>query len=282
MRCQWQSYIKLLPHWLREPVDRLGKDTLTDLRLRLGQAPQLAFHSKSLWLERVITKEDINFCINAASQYSPWAAATVSHGYITAPGGHRLGICGTAVRQNGACTGFRSVTSLCIRVARDLPDLAGRLGKTDDSLLIIGAPGSGKTTLLRDVVRQRSDRGPGSISVLDERGELFPHEQGAPCFFPGRRTDILSGVPKSQGVVTLIRCMGPSAIAVDEITAPDDCAALLHAGWCGVKILATAHAMDKEDLYRREVYRPLIAGKLFDSLVILQQDKSWRLERMES
>lgn len=281
MRCQWQTYIKLLPQWLQEPVDRLGRDHLTELRLRAGQPPQLVLMSRNLWLERNVTSEDISFCINAASRYSPWSAQSAANGYITATGGHRLGLCGDAVVSEGKCTGFRAVTSLCIRVARDIPDVCGDIRKVDGSILLIGPPGSGKTTLLRDLIRCRSEKGQGSIAVLDERGEIFPFERGKPCFPPGARTDVLTGCDKADGITMLIRCMSPSVIAVDEITAKEDCDALIHAGWCGVQLIATAHAASREELFRRTVYKPLVAAKLFDWLVILHQDKSWKLERME-
>lgn len=280
MMCQWESFIKLLPLWLQEPVDRLGKNTLTEVRLRIGQPPQLIQLSRSLWLEQPTTSDDLTFCINAASQYSPWAATTATQGYITASGGHRIGICGDAVITDGHCTGFRHITSLCIRVARDVPELASKLAKLQGSTLIIGPPGSGKTTLLRDLIRQKSRQISGSIAVLDERNEIFPCAQGKLCFEPGPKTDVLTGLSKGQGIDLLIRCMGPHIIAVDEITAPEDSFALISAAWCGVELLATAHASDKMDLYRRQVYRPILENQLFQYLVTLQQDKSWQLERM--
>lgn len=282
MRCQWQSYIKLLPQWLQEPVDKLGREQLTELRLRVGQPPQLVLVSRSLFLEREISNDDISFCINSASRYSPWMAQTSAYGYITAPGGHRVGLCGDAVVSERHCTGFRTVTSLCIRVARDVPDICGALKDICGSILLIGPPGSGKTTLMRDLIRCQSERRQGSVAVLDERGELFPLVQGRSCFYPGPITDILTGCSKVTGITMLIRCMSPAVIAVDEITSSEDCAALVHAGWCGVRLLATAHATSKEELYRRPVYKPLTDSGLFDWLVILQQDKSWRLERMKS
>jgi stage III sporulation protein AA len=74
--------------------------------------------------------------------------------------------------------------------------------------------------------------------------------------------------------------MGPSCIAVDEITSGADCEALEDAAWCGVRLLATAHARDKQDLYGRKTYQRLIAGGLFDTLLVLDRNKQWRTERM--
>ena len=74
--------------------------------------------------------------------------------------------------------------------------------------------------------------------------------------------------------------MGPAWIAVDEITSERDCAALMKAGWCGVQLIATAHAAKTADLLCRQVYRPLAQSKLFENLVIMRTDKSWYTERM--
>lgn len=281
MRCAWNECVKIVPSWMRESVDRIGKESLLELRLRLGLQPELVLRQKNLLLEGRVTLDDLNFCINAASRYSPWSAATISSGYITAPGGHRLGICGHATVVNHSMVGIKSPTSLCLRVARDFPDLAYPLRNLDGSILIIGKPGSGKTTLLRDLVRQKSDSGTGAISVVDEKGELFPSVGDKFCFPVGQRTDVLFGCKKQEGITSVLRNMSPVIIAVDEITAQEDCQALLHAGWCGVKLMATAHAHDREDLSKRSVYRPLLENKLFDQLIILQPDKSWRLERMK-
>lgn len=277
MKCAWKELMAILPPWCRGEVDTLGRDTLQELRLRLDLPPELIRSNGTVKLKRIVKTEDLSYVVNTASRYSPWSAATAAQGYITAPGGHRIGLCGQAVMQEGNMTGMRQITSLCIRIARDLPGIAGKLQCGSGSVLIIGRPGSGKTTLLRDLIRQRSDSG-ASIAVVDERGELFPVGTD---FLPGSRTDVLTGCSKEQGIDVLLRTMGPATIAVDEITSERDCEALIKAGWCGVSLLATAHASCKEDLYARTVYKPLVKSHLFDTLVVLRPDKSWKAERVE-
>lgn len=281
MMCAWDAYLNLLPGWMRREVDRQGRDSLQELRLRLRHPAEMVTDQGSLWLPRAVSEEDLSFCVNAASRYSPWNAVTSAQGYLTAPGGHRVGLCGEAVIQNGRMSGIRRTSSLCLRVARDFPGIAEKARTLTGSLLIIGKPGSGKTTLLRDLIRQRSDDGPGSVAVVDERGELFPQTQSGACFESGKRTDVLSLCSKPQGIDTVLRTMGPSCIAVDEITAQADCQALLQAGWCGVQLLATAHAAGRHDFFSRPIYKPLAESKLFDVLLIMQPDKSWRAERMD-
>lgn len=280
MRCAWQEYISILPPWMRQAVDELGKNTLLELRLRIDHPPELVTLTGSMYLDRRISRDDLCYVVNAASQYSPWAAETVSRCYITSNGGHRIGLCGEAIVKNGEMVGIRSPTSLCIRVARDYPGIAKSIPKDRGSILIIGKPGSGKTTLLRDLIRQYSSYMDTAVGVVDERGELFPVVQGSSCFLTGSKTDIITGCSKKDGVLSLIRTMGPGCVAVDEITQQEDCEALIHAGWCGVTLLATAHALDRHDLISRSIYAPLLNSKLFSTLLIMQKDKSWKAERM--
>ncbi len=280
MKCAWQALLDILPLWLREDVDKLGRDTLQEIRLRLNQPPELVLAEKRLILHRVVMIEDLQFCVNVTSRYSPWTSSTISNGYITAPGGHRVGICGNVINSKHQMTGIRSVCSICIRVARDILGLAEKARLYSGSVLIIGPPGAGKTTLLRDFIRQRSDFNNEFISVVDEREEIFPFENKAPCFPMGKHTDVISGCSKSAGIEMALRNMTPETIAVDEITAEEDCDALVHAGWCGVKLLATAHAGSKEDLFRRPVYKTLCDSGIFDTLLILHRDKTWIGERV--
>lgn len=95
----------------------------------------------------------------------------------------------------------------------------------------------------------------------------------------GPRTDVLDACPKALGIPMALRAMNPQAIAVDEITAEADARALLRAANCGVRLLATAHGTSAADLRRRSVYRPLAESGVFQTLLILRQDKSFRSER---
>lgn len=280
MNCAWQAYLNLLPQWMRQEVDSLGRESLQELRLRVGRAPELVLQNGCRNLEKIVTSNDLNYCINTASQYSPWSSSTISNGFITAPGGHRLGICGEMAIINGKLSTVSNVTSICIRVARDFPGIGIRAAGLPGSLLIIGSPGRGKTTLMRDIIRQKSNTGSGAVAVVDERRELFPIAGGEFCFSPGLRTEVMSGCRKSAGVEMMIRTMNPRWVAVDEITASEDCEAILQAGWCGVCVLATAHAENLADFLHRPVYKPIVQCGIFENIVVMQPDQSWILERV--
>lgn len=272
MMCAWEALLEIVPRQMREYVDTLGRYTLQELRLRQGAPPELVLSGGSRWLDMACRREDIGFCIQAASRYSPWAAESIQRGYLTAPGGHRIGLCGLALYRNGKMTGMREITSICIRVARDFPGIA-KAAPMHGSVLILGAPGWGKTTLLRDLIRQRSEY--ETVSVVDERGELFP--QG---FDTGKRTDILRGCRKAEGLDQLLRTMGPGCIALDEITAREDCEGLIRAAGCGVTLLATAHAGSLEDFMTRPVYSQLWNRGIFNRILLMHPDKSFTVERM--
>ena len=272
MICAWKELTAILPPRIRLQMEPFSGQA-QDIRLRLGAPPEVVTGEGSTFLTGNVTAEELNFVVNTASRYSPWAAATIARGYLTAPGGHRIGLCGEAVMREGRMEGIRQTTSLCIRVARDFPGLAEPLTGLAGSILILGAPGWGKTTLLRDLIRQKSNGGT-EISVVDERGELFPGQTER-----GTHTEVLTGCPKAQGIEMLLRTMGPKCIAVDEITAEEDCEAMTQAAWCGVSLLATAHAGSLRDFLHRQVYAPLVKQNLFEHLVILHPDRHWHLER---
>ena len=273
MTCAWKELLAILPVWMRKEVD-LQKDKLPqELRLRINAPPELIFSGKSIWLNRNVSSEDLSYTVNTACSYSPWAATSTAKGYITVTGGHRIGICGEAVVQQGSISGFRNISSLCIRIARDFSGIAKYLTEIPGSILLLGPPGSGKTTLLRDLIRQKEQT--EVVCVVDERKELFP--EGLPR---GKRIDILSGCSKKEGIRMLLRTMGPNYIAMDEITDSEDTNALLEAVNCGVHLMATAHASSLTDYQQRKVYQPLWENQIFPTVLVLRKDKSYTVERM--
>ena len=275
MRCAWKELLDILPKWMITDVDALGRSSLQELRLRLDAPPELVSCDSVQRLGRQVSSEDLSYCVNAASRYSPWAAATIAQGFLTVSGGHRIGLCGEAVLKNKEITGIRKVTSLCIRVARDFPGIGSSAAGLRGSMLILGAPGRGKTTLLRDIARQISEK--STVAVVDERGEIFPSG-----FVRGDRMDVLTGVPKAGGVEMVLRTMGPEWIAVDEITAEEDCRSLLQAQGCGVRLLATAHAGSLDEFRGRPSYKALLDNHVFEYLLILHSDRSYGTERIHS
>ena len=251
-----------------------------ELRLRIGRPAALRLPAGERALTpRPVTAADAAAVLEKATGASLHAFQdALRRGYVCAPGGVRVGVCGTA---SGAS--LRDVSSLCIRVARPVPG-AGRevlprlAGK---SVLVLSAPGGGKTTFLRELVRTSSDAG-ARVAVADERGELAGMSGGVPGFDVGRCTDVFTGAPKHEAALLLLRSMAPEAVAMDEISAPEDAAAVETLLGCGVRILASAHAPDRAALLRRAPLRRLLELGAFDALVRISGQGRARVYTVET
>lgn len=272
-----KNVLPLLPPELRRAAEGLDFSTLEELRLRAGRQPGAVFAGRERPLTAPpVTRAQLEQLVGAASGHSSFAA--LGEGFLTLPGGHRLGFCGEAVVKEGRIASFRTLSSVNLRIARQVPGVAEpllpalRAGR--QNLLLIGPPGCGKTTVLRDLIRLCSDRLGRRVAVADERGELAAARDGVPCFDVGRGTDVLTGGPRGQALELLLRVMNPSVLAMDEIVSREELDALLHAARCGVTLLATAHAADCAEL--RERFPSLC--ELFPCLAKVDRS-SVRLER---
>lgn len=245
--------------WAVRPDGRLGRSDLEGFRVNAAQI------------------KDSFACISRYSYYA--FADEISRGYLTVPGGHRVGICGKAIWENDECRGMRYVSFLNVRVAHEVRGCGERVirGLYRDGrvlhTLIISPPGGGKTTLMRDLIRLLADGNPfGSgvnVSVVDERSELAACYQGVPQHDLGCRSDVLDGCGKSEGIRMMIRSMGPQVVAVDEIGGAADVQAVAEAARCGCTILATAHGDSLEEIRKKPGLGELVRGGLFERYLIM-------------
>lgn len=224
------------------------------------------------------TGEELEQILSLATQASYYAAeAELRRGYLTLPGGHRLGVAGEAVVEPHGVKTIKHVTSVHIRVAHEvkgcadpvMPHLVDAAGRPVHAL-IVGPPGSGKTTLLRDVARQLAGRG-YQVAVADERSEIAGTYRGAAQLDVGPRTDVLDGAPKALAMQMIVRSLAPDVIVTDEIGAHEDAAAVADVLRCGVTLIASAHAAGLHDAAARPVLRELVQARTFQRMVILSR-----------
>lgn len=236
-----------------------------------------------------VTSEDLLKTLHLLTNSSLYALEEeLRRGFITIPGGHRVGIVGKAVVEHGAIRTIKQVNALNFRIARQMINVSEKLlpyvynYKTQNLFhtLIISPPCCGKTTLLRDLIRQVSYGQPQykvaglGVGLVDERSEVAGCYQGKPQLDVGPRTDVLDGCPKAEGMMLLIRSMNPKVIAVDEIGSKEDIVALEEALNAGIKIVATVHGASVEEIIRRPNFRYIIQNKIFERIIVLERRSS--------
>lgn len=230
----------------------------------LRQSPIFASHELVDYILSVATKQSL-YAFNDQ----------LKNCYLTTDGGIRIGVCGTVVMNGGKVSTIKNVTSLCIRVSHQAPNCSESIinflcfNKQVKNTLIISPPGAGKTTLMRDIILKISDeKGINNILVVDERFELAGGFESQNLSV-GNFVDVISGSNKSFAFCQALKTMCPSVIATDEISEEEDISAIKQAIRSGVRVLATAHAENLNDLKTKKYFSELIENRFFERFVVL-------------
>ena len=235
-------------------LDGINYEEIEEIRIRANKPIVIKCRDKQLLSEYIAKIDDVHSTIELAVEHSVYAHSDeIKNGYITIEGGHRIGVCGQVVCENGVVVAMKHISSINIRVAHQIMGCADKLIENIctqngiENTLIISPPGLGKTTLLRDIVRQLSDRGI-DIGLVDERGEVAAIYMWIAQNDVGKCTDVLSLCKKSLGMTMLIRSMAPKVVVADEIGSKEDIVAIINATNSGCNVIATAHGNGIEDI----------------------------------
>ena len=284
MRCE--EVFSIFPNILKETIREMDMDTgqMQEIRIRAGRPVLASGGGREYRSRQMLTAAQVGEILAYISNYSLYAyEEEVRRGFLSLPGGHRVGLAGRTVLEQGQIKTLTEISSLNIRFAHEIKGCADgllpylRKGEKLLHTLIVSAPGYGKTTLLRDCIRQISNGSGGhagkTVGVVDERSEIAGSFRGTPGNDLGLRTDVLDGCPKSEGIMMLIRSMAPEVVAVDEIGSREDIAALISAMHCGCVLLATIHGSSLEELYQKPELEKMMEQKLFKRYVLMEQGR---------
>lgn len=259
-------------------------DRVQEIRIRAEKQIILRICNQDIILQYIVSQSEILQIIERLCENSIYAYKNqICEGFITVKGGHRVGITGSCVVENGKIINIKYISSLNFRIARQVLDCSNKIlnqvidiqNQTIFNTIIVAPPGRGKTTVLRDTIRRISNgideikfRGK-TCGIVDERGEIAACFKGVPQNDVGIRTDVIENISKYKGIHMLIRSMAPEIIACDEIGSREDIEAIQYALYSGVKGIFTMHGRSIEDIKNnKEVYR-LVENSQIQKVVFL-------------
>lgn len=268
-------------------ISKLSEYEINELRMRAGKPITVICNTKHYFLSDTgvcnspnqaiyATKEMLSDLVFKASEYSIYSVnEQLKQGFLMVKGGIRVGICGDAAIDSEVRT-IRNFSSVCIRIPHliknaSLPIFNQVLNNGDiNNTLIISPPGAGKTTVLRDLIYQFSNHNyPYNVFIADERGEITGGDGG---FNLGYFCDNISFLNKKDAMLLGIRSMSPDIIVTDELGEQGDFEALISAMNCGVKVIATVHAKNLDDLKNKSDFAKLLQEKYFKRYIVLSKE----------
>ncbi|MBN6186026.1 stage III sporulation protein AA [Aneurinibacillus sp. BA2021] len=285
-----EDILRILPDSLRAKLKRLEPrqlEKMEEIRLRAARPIECIGEGSSWFVSEredplLFTKEEGSQLLSRLSHHSLYMMEEeMRRGYITIEGGHRVGISGKVVLEEGRVKLIRDVTSFNIRIARERKGSADPVlpllvqGDQLKSTLLISPPQGGKTTLLRDLARLISE---GSrivsarkVSIVDERSEIAGCVGGIPQKDVGPRTDVLDACPKAEGMMMMIRSMSPEVLITDEIGRAEDGYALEEAIHAGITVITSVHGSGLKDIMRRPALSRILQSGVFERYLILSR-----------
>ena len=272
------SFAKYFPPELTEKILLLGTADLQEIRIVAGKSCSVQKNGVLIDTNITVSPQELNRIVEAMCRGSLYAMQTsLVKGYITLGGGHRVGVCGKTVTENGKITHLTDISAICIRISREIRGAADEIMEYlfhEDKFyntLIISPPGCGKTTVIRDIARQLGNK--CKVCIADERSEIAASRGGVATHDVGKYTTVMDSVPKGDGIMMLLRSMSPEVIITDETGREDEEKAISELVNCGAKIITTAHGYSERDILKRKYLGSMVENGVFERIIVLSGRK---------
>lgn len=287
--------LRCLPPELVKIILNHNSEKIEEVRIRAGRPVVLNMGNIEVVLKYIVSNIQVmgilqNVCNNSVYAYQN----QIVNGFITIPGGNRVGITGNVVIRDGQVSNISYIYSLNFRISHQIFNASSEIIRyvldTSHNLihntLIVSPPGCGKTTIIRDIAKKISDGIPEinfkgiNVCIIDERGEIAGLEKGIAYNDVGLRTDILDNVPKRFGIRMAIRSMSPRVIIADEIGNKEDAEIINYAVCSGVSCIFTAHGAEMDDLLKNSELSKIIGMKLFKRIIFLDKNSKGKIKKV--
>lgn len=205
-------------------------------------------------VEVIATKELLELAVGLITENSYYAFEEGFANGSLGRFGAKISLGGRGVTEGGKLTAIKDVSSLNIRIPRNIACVPESLSRdvyeNGRSVLIAGKVCSGKTTFLRSLTAKCNE----PITVVDEKGELDFGDDAL-----GENADVLAYIPKKTALSLAVKGLSPKYIAFDEVI---DFSVVEEAKAYGINVLATTFG--EEDTVIAKY------GKLFDKMIYLE------------
>ena len=315
MDSNFKEAISFLSDYLQSALNKVSDNEsskVEEIRLRAFKPVILNFKDKSSFINKhgelifeinnvhrnilVSSKNDLEISLKKMCNYSMYSyQKEINSGFITLKGGHRVGICGTAVYEYDKdlyIGNIKDISSMNIRINQKIDSLDEdilNVVKSDfRGIILVGSPGSGKTTILRNIAKVLSEEFSFNkknvlqkVALVDERNEFSGNYMGISQNNLGY-SDILVNYNKKDAIYHSIRSLSPDIIICDELGSLEDIEAIKFGVSSGVKFILSIHAGSAEEFYKRSIAKEILKLNSFDKIIILSNTLPGKVKKIIS